>query len=238
MPSLPKWLADGLEKTFASMLHPVTVSQVEAVDQNLRRVTFAGNLSGCRYQPGNVIEFRVSERDMRHYTPSRFEPESGQCEVLFFLHGPAVGTEWVKSLQPGQEFKLMGPGGHLAYQPEARRHLIFGDESALGLACALARASAQAGQQVSCLFELEAAHAHWPELLGLPATVVAKSSAEPAAASLAALETLLAEPADTAFYLSGRAQSIQRVLRLLKQKGVSRRQIQTEPYWADGKKGL
>lgn len=238
MPSLPKWLADGLEKTFASMMHPVTVSQVEAVDQDLRRVTFAGDLSACRYQPGNVIEFRVSERDMRHYTPSRFDAEKGQCEVLFFLHGTAVGTQWVKSLQPGQEFKLMGPGGHLAYQPEARRHLIFGDESALGLACALERAMVTAGQQVSCLFELDAAHAHWPELLGLPATVVPKSSAEPAEASLAALDTMLTQPADLAFYLSGRAQSIQRVLRLLRHKGVGRRQIQTEPYWADGKKGL
>ncbi len=245
MPTLPKWLANGLEKTFASMMHPVSVEAIEDIDQNLRRVVFSGDLSNCRYTPGNVIEFRVSERDFRHYTPSVFDPSAGLCEVIFYLHGSAPGTQWLKSLREGQTFKLMGPGGHLAYRPDFQHHLIFGDESALGLTKALQQAIHAAGQTSEILLELESEHHDWPERVGLKAQVVGKSASQPAQDSLLWLERAFADDIgperklqQTMFYLTGRAQSIQKMLKLLKQKGIGRQQIVSEPYWADHKQGL
>ena len=86
MPKLPKWVANGVEKVFSHLMHPVAVTHTQYLDDQLKLVRFEGDLSKTKFTPGNVIEFRVNDTDFRHYTPSLFNKSAGVCEVIFYLH--------------------------------------------------------------------------------------------------------------------------------------------------------
>ena len=68
------------------MMHVVEVTQVKELHPQLRRVRFEGDLSKADFVPGQVIEFRVSLTEFRHYTPSFYDQENVIFDVFFFLH--------------------------------------------------------------------------------------------------------------------------------------------------------
>ncbi len=242
MPSLPKWIANGTEVLFSLMMHPVTVSQIEYLDDDLKRVRFSGDLHSASYVPGQVIEFRINDTEFRHYTPAYYDQEQGVCDVLFYLHDYGPGSQWAERLQVGDTTKLMGPGGKMRFQPEHQYHFIFGDESSLGLCSMLKSAADAQHQEYLCLLELAQAHCHWPNLINLQADVVTKSNQSPAQAAVQVLRDMQGNLWETwqraTFYLTGRAKSVQAVRQALIKKGVGAKQIITFPYWADGKTGL
>ncbi|MFT3702985.1 MAG: siderophore-interacting protein [Agriterribacter sp.] len=243
MPSVPKWLGDTMDAVFSNMYHPVTVTQVEFFNDKLKRVRFEGDLSGTKFVPGNVVEFRVTPTDYRHYTPSYYNATEGVCEVLFYLHDQGVGSEWARELQTGQTMKLLGPGGKLKYEPSFSNHFVFGDETALGLVACLQAAAETHSHSFFALIETETAHRDWIGLFPLiPSVYVASSIENPATAAIRFLEDSAddwkTEIQSSCYYLSGRAKSIQALRKYLLSKGVGMKQIKTEPYWAEGKKGL
>lgn len=242
MPTLPKWLANGTERVFSHMMHSVSVVEIEYLQNQLKRVRFQGDLQRTRFAPGKVIEFRINDTEFRHYTPSLYDTEAGICEVLFYLHGCGPGSAWADHLRVGDRHKLMGPGGKMAFQPEAPFHFTFGDETALGLCLILQNAAMQAGKRSDCILELAGDHFPWPEQLGLKGQWVSHSAYLPGEAALDKINhwEQTAGPAwsQCAFYLSGQARSIQLVRDALRQRGISPKQIITLPYWAKGKKGL
>jgi len=242
MPRIPKWLGDTMEVVFNGMIHPVEGSSVEYLSLNLKKIVMAGDLSGTKFTPGNVIEFRVNDHEFRHYTASRFDRQQGVCEMLVYLHGKGEGSRWAESIKAGDRLKMMGPGGKINYRYAHSHHFVFGDETSLGLFACLKEAALENDHPLYCLAELEENYSGWPELVHVPAEVVGKSFATPA---LPATEKISAlgglfwqEWRDAAFYLTGRARSIQAVRKELLSQGVSMKNIQTEPYWAEGKKGL
>lgn len=244
MPRLNRWMADAMERLFSNQFHPVEVVKIEQLDAKLKKVCFEGDLSGCRFEPGDVIEFRVSEQEFRHYTPARFDAAKGLCDVLFYTHGLGIGSAWVEQLGEGDRVKLMGPGsGKVAYKAKAASagapssHLIFGDESSLGTAYSLYQAIHANGHRTHILMELDDGHHHWPALLGLEAELLGKAedvADEAATSALGAIKELSASRC----YLTGRARSIQRLKSRLKALQVPRQNILSMPYWADGKSGL
>ncbi|MEM6801930.1 MAG: siderophore-interacting protein [Bacteroidota bacterium] len=242
MPTVPKWLANGMEKVFSGMMNPVHVEEIEYVEKALKKVRFAGNLSSTKFTPGKVIEFRISDTEFRHYTPSFYDKEKGICEVLFYLHGYGPGSQWAANLKVGDEMKLMGPGGKMSYQYSASRHLFFGDESSLGLCKNMADEAEAKGHSYKCLLEVESDHKRWPELIELDAEILHKSTASPAQDAKTLIMDMQGGEWDAwknaIYYLSGRAKSIQSLRKALIQKGVGSKQIISFPYWADGKKGL
>ncbi len=231
-----------MDTVFSGMLRPVTVSRVEMIDEQLRKIRFEGDLSRTRFTPGNVIEFRVSDTAYRHYTPCFYDKENGICEVLFYLHDKGEGSQWAANCAVGDEMKLMGPGGRISYNPRYQHHFFFGDETSLGLFQCMKAAADQHEQEYLCLLELEDTHRHWPSLIGLPAEVLPKRwdiSVDEILDSLSVFNPVFWQLwQDGIFYLSGRAKSIQALRKGLLRKGVPSGQIKTEPYWSEGKKGL
>ncbi|MEM8887332.1 MAG: siderophore-interacting protein [Bacteroidota bacterium] len=242
MPTVPKWLANGMEKVFSGMMNTVHVSETEYLDKHLKRVRFTGDLSSTKFVPGKVIEFRISDTEFRHYTPSYFDKEAGICDVLFYLHGYGPGSAWASALKKGDQMKLMGPGGKMSYAYASSRQFFFGDESSLGLCYNLAEEAKQKGHAYKCLLEMETENTAWPGIISLDAETVGKSSPHPAEPAISYLQQLpAAEWEDwkaASYYLSGRAKSIQAIRKALVQKGIGSKQIISMPYWADGKKGL
>ncbi|MBX3255433.1 MAG: siderophore-interacting protein [Chitinophagaceae bacterium] len=243
MPSVPKWLGDTMSVVFKNMYHPVTVTGVQYLNEQLKKIRFEGDLSKTKFTPGNVVEFRVTPNDFRHYTPAYFNTATGVCEIIFYLHNKGAGSDWAKQLKEGDTVKLLGPGGKLSYVAGFKHHFVFGDETAIGLMNCIQREAEENGHSSFALMEAQEAHRDWIRLFSAqPAECVASSFQYPADFAIRFLsdsaEDWMAAIPDTCFYLTGRAKSILAMRKYLLSKGVAMKQIKTEPYWAEGKKGL
>jgi NADPH-dependent ferric siderophore reductase len=243
MPSIPKWIGDTMEAVFSGMIVPVSVVGVEYIFPELKKISMQGDFSKMKFTPGNVIEFRVTNTDFRHYTISSFDKEKGVCEMLVYLHGQGVGSLWIDDLKAGDRLKMMGPGGKMSYQSSFQHHFVFGDETSLGLLFCMERTAIKNGQSFIGLVELEKWHVDWVNYLKNENIKLTESSFEnPAQQAIDLLgqwkNYLNENITNTCFYLTGRAKSIQRFRKFLKDKGVASKQIKTEPYWAEGKNGL
>lgn len=244
MPKVPKWLGDTMETVFSSQYTPVKVTLTENITPGLRKVRFEGEFRKNKdFIPGMVIEFRVSETEYRHYTPSCYDAAKGICEVLFYLHDKGPGSKWAASLKAGDDVKLIGPGGKIKYQPESYYHLVFGDETSLSQFCCLNEIFIKEEKKYLFIYESDASHSQWAEFIGLKNTIVTgKSEYHPAHESIKAIQDISENEwkqwQSASVYLTGRAKSIQSMRKALTDRGIAFKQIKTEPYWSEGKPGL
>jgi NADPH-dependent ferric siderophore reductase len=219
MPRMPKWMGDAVESLMASKFLTVTVTQVEYLSPEVKKVCFTGDLSRADFEAGYAVTFRVSALDHRDYSPVVFTKDT--CEIIFHIHGNGPGSAFADSLQVGDTTKMVIPRGRKLYR-EGVENFFFGDESSIGTLKAIM-------QEVPCtgILELDEANFSVPEKLGIQMDVVRKGSYS---------FTLSNEK--TVYVLTGNGESIQSFRKLLKEKGVSSSQIITKAYWVPGKKGL
>lgn len=233
-----------MESLFSGMYHPVQVTAVEDLANALRKVRFEGDFSKSKkaFVPGNVIEFRINDTEFRHYTPSLFDTEQGVCDVLFYLHDKGPGSKWVAKLKTGDELKLLGPGGKIKYNAQSSFHIAFGDETSLGSFVCIDSEAKKQGHVFWGIAELEEENISWPRLLNLDVGTVSKNQQWKADGAIGELGDWLqqhhAHKDSATFYLTGNAKSILSVKKLLLASGLKNNQIQTEPYWVEGKQGL
>lgn len=235
MPELPKLLADWFTLPFR---RPVEVVSIETLAVDLIRVKVSGqSLVGVRCIPGQEVEFRVSETSFRHYTPSLFNSERGEMELVFFLHDKGPGSSWARGLKVGDSIDVLGPGGKFGLSDSAGAHVLFGDETVLGLCEHLERAS---GSKLCGAIELEADRLDWPSALGLKRVESVTRLAKRGQALAQWGEKHFKErgSSETHYYLVGHAQSIVEIRKALVAAGCKKRQIRSKAYWADGKRGL
>ena len=244
MPKIPKWMANAMESIFSGMYHPVQVTAIEDVATGLRKIRFEGDFSKSKKEfiAGNVIEFRISDTEFRHYTPSYFDQKNGICEVLFYLHDKGPGSRWVSKLQLHDKLNLLGPGGITKYNTSFQSHVVFGDETSLGLLLCIHQEVENRQHSFLGIAELDLAHQSWPSNWNAPISPVMKDGTSKGADAIRKLGELfdqdIIRKKQTAFYLTGNAKSILAVKKFLQAQGVSSKQIQTEPYWVEGKRGL
>lgn len=245
MPRVPKWLGNVMETTFSSSYKLVVVSKTEYLDKRLKIVRFEGDFSSVKegFIAGNVIEFRVSDTDYRHYTPSYFSVKEGVCDVIFYLHDKGPGSRWAESLKVGNGLKMIGPGAKMSYKNDFKYHVVFGDETSLGLFQCMEREASKNKHQLFCISELDPEHADWIGLSGIQSGVFTekKDNHELYDADVS-LQKWLADQNisidKVGFYLTGNARSIQSFRKILLAMKVNNKQMQTYPYWSEGKKGL
>jgi len=81
---------------------------------------------------GNQFELPDGSRPpIRTFTPRRFDTEHNELTLDVVLHANGVATDWARSAAPGHEVAISGPGRSDDLDPDARSHLLVGDESAL-----------------------------------------------------------------------------------------------------------
>lgn len=219
MPRMPKWMGDAVESLMASKFLTVTVTRVEYLSPEVKRVCFTGDLSKADFDAGYAVTFRVNALDHRDYTPVVFTKDA--CEIIFHIHGNGPGSAFADGLQVGDTTKMVIPRGRKLYR-EGVENFFFGDESSIGTLKAIM-------QEVPCNGILELDEVNWgvPEKLGMQVDVVRKGC------------TSFAVPERKAVYvLTGNGASIQSFRKMLKERGVSSGQIITKAYWVPGKKGL
>lgn len=244
MPKVPKWMANAMERLFSGSYHPVVVTEIKDINSKLRQIRFEGDFTNIKtkFTPGNVIEFRINDTEFRHYTPRRFEHGTGICDVLFYLHDKGPGSKWITNLKVGDNQKLMGPGGKMSFNHDAKHHIFFGDETSLGFLQCMIDEAKKNNRTFHAIAELNSMHLSWTETLdknihGLKTDI--ENHGQPTCLYLKQIiESNDYDLANTTFYLTGNALSIKNILSMLKQLGISRKQIQSEPYWVEHKSGL
>ncbi len=216
---MPKWMGDAVESLMASKFLTVTVTRVEYLSPEVKKVCFTGDLSKADFDAGYAVTFRVNALDHRDYTPAVFTKDT--CEIIFHIHGNGPGSTFADNLQVGDTTKMVIPRGRKLYR-EGVENFFFGDESSIGTLKAIM-------QEVPCtgILELDEVNFSVPEKLGMQVDVVRKGSSS---------FPLIKEKA--AYVLTGNGTSIQSFRKMLKEKGVSSSQIITKAYWIQGKKGL
>lgn len=227
MPTMPAPLAAHAERWFGRSVKVTTVDDLSA---NLRRITFAGDaMIGRSWRPGHEIEFRVSARDLRHYTPTRFEPTTGTFDVIFCTLAGGPGSVWVNRLRPGSHVAAIGPNPGLRFRP-GQRCVVLGDASTIGLFASFGANATRGAIEVPAPDQAAAALLA-PELGILPA------SGSPGSALRSWTAAATIDDQESA-YLAGHAETLQRLRALLRDRGVPRSRIVTKAYWASGRTGL
>ena len=234
MPTLPAPLAATAERWLA---RPVTVVAADVLSPNLRRVTFSGgSLRNRSWRPGDEVQFRVSDRDLRHYTPSRFDPVAGTFDVVFCTLANGPGSGWAAGLRCGQQVRVIGPSPSIRLR--AGRSVLLGDASTLGLFASISAAGADPAARGAIEVPLNDRQA---AARLVPRLDILTTRNQPGAALhawLADQAFVTAGPDREAVYLAGHAQTLQRLRTALRATGVPRDSIITKAYWATGRVGL
>lgn len=144
-------------KTIERVMHPIarrclTVARVADITPRMRRVTFTGeSLEGFvsaaaddhiklffarnedeQRRLDDFLAGRNGERPLtRDYTPSRYDPQTGELDVDFVLHGDGPAATWASQAQEGQQLYISGPRSSLVVADIFDVYLLIGDETAL-----------------------------------------------------------------------------------------------------------
>jgi ferric-chelate reductase (NADPH) len=212
-------------------MRSATVTRVDVLSPRFRRIVLAGPaLRGASWEPGDKLQLLTPSLRLRTYTPTRWDAERGETELLAFLHGEGPGAQWARAAAVGERVQLFGPRPSLALR-RAPGGLVVGDETSVGLAWANGP-GAGAVLEVADVAEVSQVLA----AIGLTATLVARSDAGRADALTGAVTGALG--AGRALVLSGRAQLAAELRARLKSSGALPRVVLTKAYWAPGKTGL
>lgn len=217
------------------LMRPARIAAVETVSPHFRMIEFEGDsLKDVAWTAGQKIQVAMgSGLSARTYTPMSWDAERGRTRLLAFMHGDGPGSRWAGTLRPGDGCHFLGPRRSLDLTGLAAPLVLCGDETSFGLAAAL-------GNGPTLLFEASDAAEARAALAAIhiePAALIERTADD---AHLAALEAGMSRPAASGahFVLTGKASSIQRMMRCLKAAGVASPRIRTKAYWAPGKAGL
>lgn len=233
--SIPKWLI-GL---FGNRLSPnVKVTATTFLSPEIKKISFKSDISDWDFSIGYASVIRVSETDFRNYTVSYHNKEEGIFDMIVHIHGSGVGSLFIDSLKIGDELFISPPRGKKIYDPNLKHQFFFGDETALGVACAFLPLLKANGHQFQFYFELDEANNSIPELLGLENyTVFPKNNSFRNDKLIGNLPLFQMQEWDIAnFILVGNVKSVQTFRKVLKNK--TQGTIYSQGYWLEGKKGL
>ncbi|WP_422180348.1 siderophore-interacting protein [Caulobacter sp.] len=236
-PKPPGRLSQALTRL---LMKRATIVAVEPLAPGFRLITLEGPaLAGVNWTPGQKIQIAMGSAFVaRTYTPMAWDGSAGRTQLLGYAHGDGPGSAWLQALEAGAECDIFGPRPSLDVAGLAGPVAVFGDETSMGLAHALA--AGDGARTLSCAFEVgDVENAKAVAIrLGLSDAVLFKRS--PDDAHLEAMAAVLASQVATgaSFVLTGRAGAIQKLRQGLKLHEVSSGRIATKAYWAPGKVGL
>jgi len=226
-----------------------SVVSVRALSPRMRLVTLRSPaFREAVIVPGDKLQLRVAGLSFRTFTPLRLSRADDTLEIVAYLHGGATPAgKWLAAAGAGDACHVRGPRRSLDVGAIDRSTVFFGDETSIGLAAALCGTPLE-GLDTQFVLEVDEPDDARRALEGLAALGPArlrqarlvKRRADDA--HLDEVAQLLARHAGADAYrhyvLSGHARSIQRLVRGLRQAGVTPSQVMTKAYWSPGKVGM
>lgn len=89
-----------------------------------------------------------SMRVARDYTPTRLDPDSGELDLEFVLHGHGPAATWARGAKPGHTLHLVGPKMTTALPADLDWIVLAGDETALPAITRFARERPSAARAI------------------------------------------------------------------------------------------
>ena len=179
---------------------------------------------------------------MRDFTPRRFDPDTGELWIDFFLHEAGPAASWASRVAVGESLDVGGPKGSAVISPEGiDAHILIGDETALP---AISRRLEElpAGARALVILEVDAGSA-WPSLESRAAleVILVTRKEGPGIAAQELIERLraLAFPAGRCFvWIALESQSARAIRRYLREeRNIDKDWIKAAAYWKRGAVG-
>lgn len=242
MPHLPEGMIDTIEKLLSSKFFEAEVKSVVYINPEILHISFAADLNQIDFHIGYAVMVRAGPKDLRHYTLSSFNRESGHFDILFHIHGDGPGSDLAVRLKIGEKLKMAVPGGKKMFVPESTNHFFFGDETSLSFIQIFIAEIQKTGSNYNGVIELRSQNLEVPERLNITLQSVLRTPKTPAAQAIAFLIELKTEtdfPLEQCiFYLTGNVTSVHSLRKEIKKLGVSSKNIKFQGYWAEGSIGL
>jgi NADPH-dependent ferric siderophore reductase len=241
MNSMPKIIGDFMELAFSNKICKVNVADTKMLSESIKMVTFKGNFPHIKFKIGQAIIIRIDDTNYRNYTPSKWNSEEGEFEVIFHIHKNGPGSHFVENLKPNDQVTVGMPRGFAFFKKEEKYQFFYGDETCISVFKSFKDEINQNENNYLGILELDPISMEVPKTIGLEVDLVQKTNnkAELAIDILNKLDSKIWNLWQHGyFYLMGNAKSIQAFRKVLKEKGVSNKNIYTQAYWAEGKIGL
>ena len=238
---IPKWMTELLDNAFSAKLKDFEIIATDWIGRDIRSVIFHGDLDWLKLSPGMSIAVKVGPRAFRNYTPSFIDEEEQIFQIMAHTHGGGPGASCFANIQEGQSLPMSMARG-MPVVEAADHHYLFGDESALGLACWLEWHFKSLGKHFFALLHLDEAHLGLPELLGLSSYELVERSEMDSFSYLPPYSIFQKEKEaflqQAHFVLAGNGLHIQQIKKELVAMGIDKKNIQQSPFWVPGKSGL
>ena len=213
----------------------LTVTQVEQLTPNFRRITFNDESLSDFVSASFDDHIKVFVDDARRdYTPRSFDNAARELVIEFALHGEGPAAEWAAQARPGHTLEIGGPKGSMIVPLDYDWHLLVGDETAFP---AVARRLEQLPAGSKAIVVLQVADAadrrDFESAANLAVTWV-----ETDAQLLAAVRALALPAGDGYAWCAGEAACMAALRReLVDVKGHPREAIRAAAYWKRGATG-
>ena len=222
------------------LMKQATVVATEPLADRFRLITLEGPaLQGAAWVPGQKVQVAMGSAFVaRTYTPIDWDGSAGRTRILAYAHGDGPGSAWVRGVAAGDPCALFGPRSSLDARRLEGPLAVFGDETSIGLAYALA--SQDRTRTVTGCFEVGDVESAAQAVVRLGLEGIRLIARHADDAHLDAIEAILPPlvAAGAAFVLTGKAGTVQRLRHALKRQAVPAARIATKAYWAPGKTGL
>lgn len=177
----------------------------------------------------------------RDYTPGRYDPEAGELDLDFVLHGHGPAATWAAQARAGQYLGVAGPRGSFVIPHEYDWHLLIGDETALP---AIARRLAELPRGTRVLAVIEVRHA--AAQLPLPSEADVRlqwvrcgvDMADGSSALERAVRRLHLPEGEGYVWAAGESAAIRAIRQhLVGERGIDKSRIRAASYWRRGASG-
>jgi NADPH-dependent ferric siderophore reductase len=228
----------------------LTVTRVERVAPSMVRIV----LSGAELQGFTSLGFddhvklffpslqAGEESARRDFTPRRFDPNTGELWIDFFLHAAGPAASWAAHVAVGDSLAVGGPKGSAVISPDGiDSHLLIGDETALP---AISRRLEELPAGANALVVAEVDDFDWPapenqaehEVIWVQRKA---ANGVPARELLERLRTLALPPGNCFAWVALESQSARAIRRYLREeRGIEKQWIKAAAYWQRGEAGV
>ncbi|MDV7999910.1 siderophore-interacting protein [Rhodococcus sp. IEGM 1408] len=231
-----------------------TVLRTETVSAHLVRVVLGGtgfDTFAARAETDSYVKIELPSVDgpvVRTYTVRRVDPAAREIWIDFVVHGDdGVAGPWARSVAPGTDVVVRGPGGGYRPDPEADFHLLAGDETVVpAIAAALESLPADARGAVFLEVGGPSDELNLTAPAGIDITWLHRGASSAAAGDgvidgdaplVAALRGMAWPQGDVQVFVHGEAETVMKHIRpyLRKERGLPSDRASISGYWRRGR---
>lgn len=172
---------------------------------------------------------------IRTYTVRQWDADTAELSIDVVHHGDeGIAGPWAASVVPGDEIRLMGPGGGYAPSAEVDWHLLAGDESALpAIAASLERLPA--GTRAYAFIEVAGPDEEQKLAPSAEVTWLHRGTSPVGAALVKAVTEFEFPPGTVQAFVHGEATFVKELRRLLLvERALPRDLVSISGYWRTG----